>query len=46
MLEKEPILNPELKGAVWHERGATVDPFLVCQSFSKKAINNGVKLFH
>ena len=29
MLEKKSILNSELKGAGWHERGAIAYPFFV-----------------
>ena len=33
-------------GAVWHPKGATVDPFMVCNAFAKRAKKNGVKFLH
>eukprot|EP00121_Abeoforma_whisleri_P016584 Awhi_evm1s15210 len=40
----EPSINPDqLKGIIYHERGATVDPYLVCHSFETRAENQGTQ---
>ena len=44
-LEIEPSLNPSIYGSTLCHKGATFDPFLVCQAFAKKAERNGVN-FH
>ena len=35
--ELEPALSPALLGATWHPKGATVDPFLVCDAYAARA---------
>ncbi|KNC83400.1 hypothetical protein SARC_04341 [Sphaeroforma arctica JP610] len=45
MAEIEPAISPEqLKAIVYHPRGATVDPYMVCDAFAKRAQANGVRL--
>jgi glycine/D-amino acid oxidase-like deaminating enzyme len=43
MLELEPSLSPALVGATWHPRGATVDPFLVCDAYASRARAAGAR---
>lgn len=43
MLEIEPQLSPDLVGATWQPKGATVDPFLVCDAYAKEAQAAGAR---
>lgn len=43
MLEIEPQLSPELVGATWQPKGATVDPFLVCDAYAQAAQAQGAR---
>eukprot|EP01084_Bolivina_argentea_P062284 113888_1 len=43
MIEIEPLIDPnQLVGIVFHKRGATVDPYLVCNAFASRAQKKGV----
>lgn len=42
LLEKEPNVNPEAKGALWAKTGALVDPMLLTIALVENAVQNGV----
>ena len=44
MLQIEPVLSPTLFGASWHPKGACVDPYLVCQAYTNRAMRLGCQL--
>jgi len=41
LLEMEPEMSPDLLGATYHHLGATCDPYSLCRSFMRSAIENG-----
>lgn len=41
--ELEPSLSPALLGATWHAKGATVDPYLVCDAYAARARAAGAR---
>ena len=42
LLEREPGVNPEAKGALWAPTGALVDPMLLTIALMENAVMNGV----
>ncbi|MGI6117573.1 MAG: NAD(P)/FAD-dependent oxidoreductase [Bilifractor sp.] len=42
MLEKEPELNPEVKGGLFIPRESIIDPFILVQALAENANENGV----
>ncbi len=43
ILEKEPELNPEVKGGLWIPRESIIDPFILVQALAENANENGVE---
>lgn len=46
LLEKEPLLSPELLGAIYKPDCCTMDPYLVCNAYAKRANANGAVFHH
>lgn len=44
MREQEPLINPEVSGALWASTGGTCDPFQVTVAAAENAVMNGVKV--
>ncbi len=43
ILEKEPNLNPEVKGGLYIPRESIIDPFILVQALAENACENGVR---
>ena len=44
MRRREPLINPQVSGALFAETGAMVDPFAVTLAAAENAVINGVKI--
>ena len=44
MRDLEPLINPEVSGALWASTGGTCDPFQVTVAAAENAVMNGVKV--
>lgn len=44
MREKEPLINPEVSGALWASTGGMCDPFQVTVAAAENAVMNGVEV--
>jgi glycerol-3-phosphate dehydrogenase len=45
VLRAEPVLTPQVHGALWAPTGGLVDPFLLTIAAAENAVANGVRLF-
>lgn len=44
MLEREPLINPEVSGALWASTGGICDPFQVTVAAAENAVLNGAEV--
>ncbi len=44
MRDQEPLINPEVSGALWASTGGTCDPFQVTVAAAENAVMNGVEV--
>lgn len=45
MRKREPLINPQVSGAIWAQTGGMCDPFAASIAAAENAVQNGVKVF-